>query len=828
LLSGIILAYGAITRPDLKFKLFRFSDIPANYKWFVVIDDIKKEGNDTLILLGKTSERYNKDAKEDKFTVDIDFWSAKRGKKAINKILSFPFPDRPQSYAIDIESPNLMTTSLVPVAVAAADREYIRVLVYMIDENLDIQYESRIRIKYPEEALGSKINVTAGSITDPIGTKDGHQRCVAIGLSLSESPASHNEWLQSPHGEDDLEPAMQQKLGVIIAPAHQTEWSEPLDIIEFPSPGYVAYVKPYGHPALFVQSGGSANGWYTKPTADILAHPDKEYSKRQSELQTDNDTWKSYYLAGFNGHIWDRIRMSEHDSDRRWPYAVTTAFSAHTFQDKLTEFSLLSWPCKPDNFENILYSNYTVSDTSELWWKFEPDNFGETQIRYEHWIVQRTPFENSNNRLGFALVNDDSSAVLLMQPSEWWKPQEIVWDTSELFKSGAIPDLKIKSFLDVVPFDEDEDGYAFSTKDNRIVVFNEKGEIIHNREIKDHFTADNAAYEAIHTLQENSQCSANTSAKFLLVEPNAPYRCEIFPNKDFNPNWSGFLKVSWTLIIALWLFASAVVIKYTKEETYISEEDFIETVQEVQEDQETLLNSMIVHEIGNSISIMQSDIQIDYQWIIRMQKLLENDTIDIEKLRNILGNLKGQDAYIQIMSRTKEYLDTLEDTRLRDITLVDAMQKSLRFHHNLFVRNNIEIQKFYKNGSGKIHGGVTLIFANILRNAIEAISAQRQQSNNEYTGIIRIDIYKKGKVDYITFQDNGCPIMSPDSGALPITEWDSVFDAAFTTKKKNKGHGGLGLAVSRKFVNKLGWKLYVDNNTDEGFTKRFTLEIRGK
>ena len=265
--------------------------------------------------------------------------------------------------------------------------------------------------------------------------------------------------------------------------------------------------------------------------------------------------------------------------------------------------------------------------------------------------------------------------------------------------------------------------------------------------------------------------------------------------------------------------------KFTKEESYISEDDFIETVQEVQEDKETLLNSLIVHEIGNSISAIQSDIQIDYQWISRLHNLIENDPGNLEKHKTILEKLKGVDAYSHIIEQAKEYLDTLEDNRLRTMNLAVAVEKCLRFHNNLFIRNDIKVQFDQKTSDMEIPGGGILIFSNILRNAVDAIITNRTQGKKEYTGVIRIEIFDKGEKGYITFQDNGSPIVSRTGVPLAVKEWNVIFETSFSTKTKEKGYSGLGLAVSRKFATKLGWKLYVDNKTDEGFSKRFVLEI---
>lgn len=572
--------YSAIARPDLKFRIHNYEGIPAEYGTVAILEASNDNETDTLILMGNYLKKTPNQ-------VDLDFWSAKRNSTPMKRVVSFNFPVDITSHEISIKRPNSHKSHLVQVAVGATDDEFIYVFICMINKNLDIEYESRIKIKYPVGAQGSKLNICAGEITDQIDFNGIFQRYVVFGCFLSSQPASFSEWYNE-HQDDtnlsmkDFKP-LRQKLGVIIAPAQQNEWLEPSKIINFPASGHVSYVKPCGQPALFVQSGGSANGWYTLPSDELKEISNQEYVNKQSEFQTDDDSWKSFYLVNFSGTIKDRMRIAEYDEENHWGQACQVAFSEHSENDSITEFSILSWSNNAEIAEYTLHNYHTKSNTrDQASWRFEPEKLEGVVINYGQCIIQHTSIETTNRDIGFVLVNDDGSAVLLQQP-KWWKPQEIRWETKKLVEEGKIPDYQFTDFLDIVPTHEDMDGYVFGTENNHIVILDENGNLLHDKKIMEHFTMNQNDYSISTGFVFDERNYSNITSPAKLTGPEGITRCEIAANENWKPGWNSVIKNIWISVICLWIIGATLVCRFTREYKFVSEEDHDETISTVHE-----------------------------------------------------------------------------------------------------------------------------------------------------------------------------------------------------------------------------------------------------
>jgi two-component system sensor histidine kinase HydH len=103
------------------------------------------------------------------------------------------------------------------------------------------------------------------------------------------------------------------------------------------------------------------------------------------------------------------------------------------------------------------------------------------------------------------------------------------------------------------------------------------------------------------------------------------------------------------------------------------------------------------------------------------------------------------------------------------------------------------------------------VFENILRNALEAAPA-KQSSDSAGSTEIEASIHREGNFFVVTVNDRG--------RGIPEGDLEKVFDPFFTSKSTGTG---IGLAISRRFVEAAGGTISLENRRDGGISVKVRL-----
>jgi signal transduction histidine kinase len=582
LVSAGLQIYGAFYRPDLRFRLVPYGNSLPEYlntELGVIVDASDVQYADQRVIIAeKPSETYDPSSNTD--IIEIECWTIDSVHPAKNAELSFEFPGHPlipPIVRLNQAGQFSPYSALVAISAFATYEDMIRISTIILDAELNEVYTSHVEMPIPEEDRGSVVQEGPTSLVGTLNTCGEVEEYIAIGISFCEQP--------EPSISRESDSFMQSPYGMIISPADQPEWGNPCRIIPLTSAGILVYTKPYGMPCLLIKSGGSSNGWWTSPDAPRMKDVDDDML-----YENNDDSWITYYLYDIkSGLMYDRLRVGEQHEEQKWPYAGVFASSGHVGGSSAGEIAILSWPCHETNFEGILYSNFTQSDTSTYEWSFEPDE--PVPIEYgtpEQLISSFVPLQNSQQRLGFALIDKEGNAALCLQP-EFYSPQKLC------FKSGppapCLPESIFTDFLGFVPVQEGLDAYAFTTDDSDLVLFDEEGKVLYNSKIHNQFINDDLAYNTRRLLGIlNSQIDAHNPVVVALTFSDTSRLCQLIPNPRYLPIWPWVLAVTWSALGIIWISGAVILLRKSREEFYLAPEDHEAAIFAEQESKERALD----------------------------------------------------------------------------------------------------------------------------------------------------------------------------------------------------------------------------------------------
>jgi two-component system NtrC family sensor kinase len=280
----------------------------------------------------------------------------------------------------------------------------------------------------------------------------------------------------------------------------------------------------------------------------------------------------------------------------------------------------------------------------------------------------------------------------------------------------------------------------------------------------------------------------------------------------------------------------------------VKNKDLNEAMDQLKEMQGQLINSEklaslgvltagIAHEINNPISFIYSsslglsknikfflDIQKRYDKILSkyddkiLQEIKEyqSDHDFSERLAELTAlsdNIISGSRRISGIVQSLRLFSRLDETDMKEIDLHETIDLTLVLLQHK-INNRIRILKEYKAiPSAKI----SQVLMNILSNAIEAIEAKNELSENEQivikTGLSAIDDLEFVAIE---IQDSG--------KGIPYEIIDKVFDPFFTTKPVGKGMG-LGLSISNSIIREYGGKIEVTSHEHHGASFRVLLPV---
>ncbi len=210
------------------------------------------------------------------------------------------------------------------------------------------------------------------------------------------------------------------------------------------------------------------------------------------------------------------------------------------------------------------------------------------------------------------------------------------------------------------------------------------------------------------------------------------------------------------------------------------------------------LSSGIAHEIRNPLNFLSLSIGHIKERILEEKigdkddliKLLDDLIKEIYKVNELIHNFLFLGKPITLR---KEWV--MPETMINEVLYI-AKDK---------IRNGIDIKLICKDGQPIYCDSeyMRLCIMNLLMNAIQAI---------EHTGEITIDCGKDNGFSYISVRDTGAGIGDEDK--------DRVFEPYYSTKKFGIG---LGLAISKRFIEEHGGTIIVESEVGKGTTMQLRI-----
>lgn len=223
------------------------------------------------------------------------------------------------------------------------------------------------------------------------------------------------------------------------------------------------------------------------------------------------------------------------------------------------------------------------------------------------------------------------------------------------------------------------------------------------------------------------------------------------------------------------------------------------------------LSANVAHELNNPIAYVRSNLNFLEREVLgsgytptpEVREAFGDVASGVERIRQIVSDLQG-------FSRMD---GTLEPTvcSLAEVVKDATRLASVRLKH--VARLQVEVPEALP-GVFAVRRRLAQVILNLLVNAGDALESRQ---NHECE--VRVVGHADGSTVTLRVEDNG-PGFSPE--VLP-----RLFEAFFTTKEPEKGTG-LGLALSREFVEQFGGTLSAENRSEGGARLRITLPAHAR
>lgn len=217
----------------------------------------------------------------------------------------------------------------------------------------------------------------------------------------------------------------------------------------------------------------------------------------------------------------------------------------------------------------------------------------------------------------------------------------------------------------------------------------------------------------------------------------------------------------------------------------------------------------VAHEIGNPIGII-----LGYLDMIARPDIKEEERADFIK------RVESEITRINRIIRTLLDFSRATDETPENVCIHDVLQGTVEVLHPQPLMEGIETVFDLKAREDCVladPGRLRQVFLNILMNAVDALSAERDLSGSKEDRIIHIRTRSVNDRIRVEISDNG--------PGIPGDELTKVFDPFYTTKEPGKGTG-LGLAVSYQIVEDLGGGLSIRSSKGEETTVTIDLPLQ--
>lgn len=217
----------------------------------------------------------------------------------------------------------------------------------------------------------------------------------------------------------------------------------------------------------------------------------------------------------------------------------------------------------------------------------------------------------------------------------------------------------------------------------------------------------------------------------------------------------------------------------------------------------------ITHEINQPLSVIRAAADSIILWNKENMSILPDDLS--KNLKKVSGNINRIDKIVRQM---RTFVYTPNQTMAETLDLNEVIEEALSlisqqlFSHGIELDINLCKQTLTLRGN-RIHLNQVLI--NLAVNSMQALDLYKDKGRGKK---VIINSIKRKEMAVVEVRDNG--------PGIPARNKDNIFDPLFTTKDSSEGMG-LGLAISKQFVEGMGGAIQARNNKTGGAT--FTMRL---
>jgi two-component system sensor kinase FixL len=218
------------------------------------------------------------------------------------------------------------------------------------------------------------------------------------------------------------------------------------------------------------------------------------------------------------------------------------------------------------------------------------------------------------------------------------------------------------------------------------------------------------------------------------------------------------------------------------------------------------LTASMAHELNQPLTAILSNAQA-------ARRFLEQDTVDIEEVKEILDDIIGDDRRAgQVIKRLRGFLKRGE-FYLKTWDINEVIEEVVTLVHSDAVIRNVSIHLDLLEELPLVLGDriqIQQVLLNLIINGLDAMKEVHPESRNL---IIKTD-YEIDKDAKISVGDSGTGIQAD--------QIQQIFEPFHTTKADGMG---MGLSINRSIIQAHHGELWAENNATQGATFFFTLPI---